>query len=81
MNKERLNHLSSSIYNFICDYRKYSNWYFYDNEIPDLDSVKNILNDEDKGIDFMSEFSDMFYHFSVHKDFTNPKEARFLDTF
>ena len=81
MNKEKLNHLSSSIYNFICDYRKYSNWYFYDNEIPDLDSVKNILDDEDKGIDFMSEFSDMFYHFSVHKDFTNPKEARFFDTF
>lgn len=81
MNKEKLNHLSSSIYNFICDYRKYSNWYFYDNEIPDLDSVKNILDDEDKGIDFMSEFSDMFYHFSVHKDFTNPKETRFFDTF
>lgn len=79
-NQNKFNHLSSSIYNFICDYRKYSKWYFYDNEIPNLDSLKNKLNDEDKGIDFMSDLSDMFHHFVMHKDFTNPKEERFFDT-
>lgn len=79
MNKEKLNHLSSSIYNFICDYRKYSKWYFYDNEIQDLDSVKELLNNEDKGIDFMADLSDMFRHFAIHKDFTNPKEKEFFD--
>ena len=46
-NQDKLNHLSSSIYNFICDYRKYNNWYFYDNEIPNLESLKEKLKDEE----------------------------------
>ncbi len=78
--QDRFNNLSSSIYNFICDYRKYCKWYFYDNEIPDLDSLKNKLNDEDKGIDFMSDLSDMFRHFVLENDFANTKEEKFFDT-
>jgi len=74
-----LNHLSSFIYKFICDYRNYSKWYFYDNEVTDLDSVKKLLDNDDNGIDFMSDLSEMFYHFTVHKDFNNPKEAEFFD--
>lgn len=79
INQDRLNHLSSAIYNFIVDYRKYSKYYFYDGE--NIDSIKDKLNDEDKGIDFMSDFSDMFYHFAVHKDFSNSKEEKFFDDF
>ncbi len=79
-NNEKLEHLSSSIYNFICDYRKHNNWYFYNEEIPDLESVKNILTDEDKGIDFMADLSEMFGHLSMYEDFKDPKEEQFFDT-
>ncbi len=78
--KSKLNHLSSSIYDFICNYREYSDWYFYNNEIPDLESLKSKLDDEDKGIDFMSDLSEMFRHFVMEKDFTNTDEEGFFDT-
>lgn len=79
-NQDKLNHLSSSIYNFICDYRKHCNWYFYDKEIPNIESLKNKLIDEDKGIDFMSDLSEMFRYLVLEKDFTNPREEKYFDT-
>lgn len=79
-NKNKLNHLSRSIYDFICNYREYSDWYFYNNEIPDLETLKSKLDDEDKGLDFMSDLSEMFRHFVMEKDFTNTDEEEFFDT-
>lgn len=79
MNKEKLNHLSSSIYNFIYDYRKYNNWYFYDDEIPNLESLKEKLKDEDESIEFMSDLSGMLSHFALHNDFTKKEEEHYFD--
>ena len=78
-NQDKLNHLSSSIYNFICDYRKYNNWYFYDNEIPNLESLKEKLKDEDESIEFMSALSGMLSHFVFQNDFTKKEEEHYFD--
>ena len=78
--KEKLEHLSNSIYKFICDYREYSNWYFYDDEIKNLQSVKDILSNEDNGVDFMGDLLDTFNHLFMHKNLNNPKEENFYDT-
>lgn len=78
--KEKLEHLSNSIYKFICDYREYSNWYFFDDEIKDLQSVKDLLSNEDNGVDFMGDLLDTFNHLFMHKNLNNPKEENFSDT-
>lgn len=79
MNNKNLNNLSKKIYKFICEYRNYSKWYFYDKEISNLKDLKAILNNEDKGIDFMDDLSDMFRHFTTQKDFSKEKEEKFYD--
>lgn len=75
-----LDKLSQNIYDFVCDYRKYSNWYFYDNEIKNIKDVKELLL-KDNGIDFMQDFSNMFIFYTFHKDFSNSKENKFFDDY
>lgn len=77
---KKMEHLANEIYNFISEYRDYSNWYFYNTEIPDLQTVKDLLNDEDKGQDFMDELSETFKNFLFDRNLDNPKEEKFLDT-
>ena len=79
-NNEKLENISNSIYNFVCEYRKYNNWYFYDEEIKDLDSVKKILDNEDQRVDFMDDLSRMFYFFTSENNFENKQEEKFFDT-
>lgn len=78
--REKLEDLSKSIYKFICDYREHSNWYFFDDKIKDLQSVKDLLSNEDKGVDFMVDLLDTFNYFFMHKNLNNPKEENFTDT-
>ena len=79
-NKERIEHLSNSIYNFANDYRKYRNWYFFDKETKSVNNLKKLFDDEDRGVDFMCELSEMFYHFATDMDFENKQEKQFFDT-
>ena len=78
--KEKVEHLSKTIYDFVCDYRKYNDWYFYDKEIKDLDSVVRQFDNEDIGLDLMTDLSGMFYHFATSMNFENKKEEEFFDT-
>ena len=78
--KEKVEHLSKTIYDFVCDYRKYNDWYFYDKEIKDLDSVERQFDNEDIGLDLMTDLSGMFYHFATSMNFENRKEEEFFDT-